>query len=354
MERNILNINKGWPRVSLHIIFWITYYLVFVLIRYLNVLVSPKDIDFTYVFLRDIWYLPVDMSATYLTIYFLIPKFLYTKRYAIFIILFLISVVCFILLAQVVSYYIVYPLYHPEVVIEWGFFYFDYFYSLVGTYSIVILAATIKLVKNRFEFLQQKTQLENQNMASELALLRSQINPHFLFNTLNNIDSMISRDTNKASDALIKLSGIMRYMLYEANTDKVPLEKEIEYIRHFVSLNRLRLKDPEFVNLNIEGDYKNKVVAPMLFVPFIENAFKHGNKHSPSPGITIDIKIYDKEIYFEVINYISAAPVQIKDSVGGIGLNITKRRLELLYPDNYDLAISTEDTKYRVKLKLNV
>ncbi len=194
--------------------------------------------------------------------------------------------------------------------------------------------------------------LKTQSLTSELALLRSQVNPHFLFNTLNNIDSLVSINPEKASNSIIKLSEIMRYMLYDANVDFVPLDKEIEYLESFVSLQQLRLKNQNFVEFNVDGDTKNKKIPPMLIIPFVENAFKHGRKNIKAPGVIIDVRISSSTYIFEIVNYVSAQDTHGNDKIGGIGLQNIQRRLELLYKDKYELDVNIEDGKYRVLLKL--
>ena len=121
--------------------------------------------------------------------------------------------------------------------------------------------------------------------------MKRQLNPHFLFNTLNNIDALIRKDPEKASDSVMKLSWIMRYFIYEANADKVPLEKEIEYLESFIELQRIRYKHKEFIDYSRSGAVEGIEVAPMLFVPFVENAFKHGTRRSQIPGIVIRLEV---------------------------------------------------------------
>ena len=172
----------------------------------------------------------------------------------------------------------------------------------------------------------------NQSQASELALLRSQVNPHFLFNTLNNIYSLVCKKSPDAPEAIMKLSSIMRYMLYDANTDIVLLEKEIEYLESFIELQKLRIRHTDFVELRIEGVVGNKTIAPMLLIPFVENAFKHGSKIGPLPGIRIHLIAAPHQMIFEVTNHLKKNLLGTKDTIGGIGLQNIKRRLEILYP----------------------
>jgi two-component system LytT family sensor kinase len=193
-------------------------------------------------------------------------------------------------------------------------------------------------------------QLEKQNFQSELALLRNQINPHFLFNTLHNIDALIQKDIKKASDTLIKLSEIMRYMIYDTNTDFVELSKEIEYLRNFISIQMLCHSNQELVLFNTKGYPDDVRIAPMLFIPFIENAFKHATSKDIKHNIRINFEITGKTVKFEMINICDKNEVFVKDKSSGIGLSMVKRRLELLYPGKHELKIENENNKFFVHL----
>lgn len=203
-----------------------------------------------------------------------------------------------------------------------------------------------------FQAQQLKTELTAQNQTSELALLRTQINPHFLFNTLNNIYSLVYQRSDDAPQAVMKLSEIMRYMLYEATSEKVLLQNEINYLKSFIELQLLRLKSKEFVSFNITGNVDNRNISPMLLIAFVENAFKHGVKRGINPGIMINLDVSDRTINFEVINYCRKNDISNKDTTGGIGLTNIKRRLELLYPNKFALDILNNDDTYHVKLQI--
>jgi LytS/YehU family sensor histidine kinase len=192
-----------------------------------------------------------------------------------------------------------------------------------------------------------------EKQSGELALLRSQINPHFLFNTLNNIYSLVYKKSDAAPEAVMKMSAIMRYMLYDATTDKVFLEKEIEYLISFIELEKLRIRDKDFVDLTIMGDVEGRTIAPMLLIPFVENAFKHGSKNVANPGIRINLTARPHEIRFEVSNHQRKNPTATKDLMGGIGLNNIRRRLNLLYPGKHHLEISSDENHFNVNLILS-
>jgi LytS/YehU family sensor histidine kinase len=258
-----------------------------------------------------------------------------------------------VLLQRALLVYVSYPYFYTDNNNEIFFWKINPFYALVNIYSVVGLFAAIKLTKMWFSSLQVKKELENKNKNSELALLRSQLNPHFLFNTLNNIDSLILTNQEKASDAIIKLSDIMRFMLYDASTETVPLSKEINYLKSYISLQKMRLKEPDFVDFNLDGDCSGKTIAPLLFIPFVENAFKHGLKNVKAPGIVINLNCQPKSIIFEVINKFDKTKTYNKDKTPGIGLTNTRRRLELLYPDQHELKITENGISYISRLTIN-
>jgi hypothetical protein len=223
---------------------------------------------------------------------------------------------------------------------------------LVTVYGIYALL--IQLAIGWFDTQKLKTELLLEKQSGELALLRSQINPHFLFNTLNNIYSLVYKKSEDAPEAVMKMSSIMRYMLYDATTDNVLLEKEIEYLKSFIELEKLRIKHKDFVDLTISGNVEGRTIAPMLLIPFVENAFKHGSKNVTNPGIRINLFIGPQEIRFEVSNYLRKNLTATQDLMSGIGLNNIRRRLNLLYPGRHQLEIISDENSFNVKLILSI
>jgi len=232
-------------------------------------------------------------------------------------------------------------------------FFLIYKSSLGHTLLYAVLGAVVYLSLDWFFKFKKQKELENYNREMELAILRSQINPHFLFNTLNNINSFVYDEPDKTSYSIIKLSEIMRYMLYETKTDSVFLDKEIQYITNYLELQKLRLQKKEYINFMITGDSAGKKIAPMLFIPFIENAFKHGKKNIEK-GIVISLSITDEQIDFFCENYIRKLNKTELLNEGGVGLENIKRRLELLYPDNHELKIEKDKHKFKVHLTVKI
>ena len=228
----------------------------------------------------------------------------------------------------------------------------EYFRRFFTPLFYIPMAVFVRFSVDWFRNYRRQVELESQNLKSELALLRNQINPHFLFNTLNNIDSMVYKVAPKASDAIVKLSELMRYMLYDASTDEVRLSQEIQHLRSFIDLQKLRLKQHD-IHFSVNVDTEHIKVAPMLFIPFVENAFKHGQWTEESFNVQVALSGNANELVFKVINYFDKINVEEKDKTGGIGLSNVIRRLELLYPDRHYLDITQENNQFVVTLRLN-
>jgi LytS/YehU family sensor histidine kinase len=201
------------------------------------------------------------------------------------------------------------------------------------------------------EELQQAT--ETAKLNSELAFLKSQINPHFLFNTLNNLFSLAHSRSEKTAGAIMKLSELMRYMLEDTAGKKVELYRELEYIKNYLELQRLRLDDAVKVELIMEGDFHNKSIEPLLLIPFIENAFKHGVSYQENSFIHIELISNDYQLVLKMENSIPSQKME-KDEVSGIGLKNVKKRLEMLYPGAHRLHMIQNESKYIVHLTINL
>jgi LytS/YehU family sensor histidine kinase len=221
--------------------------------------------------------------------------------------------------------------------------------TLIVSGLSVMVFMTINLIKTQ----KQKIDLITQNRESEQALLRAQINPHFLFNTLNNIYYLTNKKSDKASAAIMRLSEIMRYMIKDSSADRVPLEKEIAYIQGFVDLHKLRIQDDDLIVLSINGQIKGHYIAPMLLICFVENAFKYGTHSTNLKGIVIKLNVNNNDLVFKVDNYYD--PNQDIQG-GGFGLQNVKRRLELIYPNRFNLQIwhNSVEKKHQVVLTIKL
>lgn len=243
------------------------------------------------------------------------------------------------------------PFYVGHVI--WGgnntYKYMDALMTVVVILFFGLLGGLFQFFTDWFKKNKLKVELERKNYESNFALLRSQINPHFLFNTLHNIDTLIHDNQEKASKSLVKLSDIMRYMLKDANLDLVELNKEIEHLESYLSLEKLRLKNEGFLNYKIAGDYKNIKIAPMIMIPFVENAFKHSVDSSIENGMKIENGILN----FSCKNQFDASEVD-KDKVHGIGLKTVKKRLDLIYPNKHKLTIDSGNSIFKVNLEIEL
>jgi len=196
-----------------------------------------------------------------------------------------------------------------------------------------------------------KEELTRKNFEMELALVKSQVNPHFLFNTINNIDVLIEKDPAMASGYLNKLSDIMRFMLYETKTEKIALEKELAYITKYIDLQKIRTSNTNYVSYSVEGDPSNLSIAPMLFIPFIENAFKHAENKKHENAINIKFMLGKGKIIFECANSYVEKTSATEDQ-SGVGNELIRKRLNLLYPETHTLDVSGGEGTYLVKLFL--
>ncbi|PYF76008.1 sensor histidine kinase [Pedobacter nutrimenti] len=215
----------------------------------------------------------------------------------------------------------------------------------------IVISALIKLAVDWFGNERVQRKLESEKKDMELQFLKSQLNPHFLFNSLNNIYSLAYQKSDKTADAVLKLSEIMRYMIYESNDSWVSLSKEIEYVKSFIELQKLRFKDGAAVELTLNGEIDDQKIVPLILISFVENAFKHGVANDKDNPIKINIIANQKILHFSITNKKNK---QNKDEMGGVGLNNVERRLQLLYPERYKLNIVNSDTHYTSELMLDI
>lgn len=214
-----------------------------------------------------------------------------------------------------------------------------------------IAALVVKGFITWFDEIKMKEELKQKNHETELALVKAQLDPHFLFNTLNNIDVLIVKDAVEASGYLNKLSDILRFMLYETKTDEILLRKEIEYIEKYIELQKIRTSNANFVSLQVTGTPGNKTIAPMIFIPFIENAFKHSTNKKIDNAISVRIEINEFEIIFECENKFDPNR-KLKQESNGLGNGLIKKRLELIYPESHLLELTSTTNLYSVKLTI--
>ena len=208
----------------------------------------------------------------------------------------------------------------------------------------------------KYWYVQRKEtiQAEQQRTVAELKLLKAQLHPHFLFNTLNNLYSHTLENSHRSPEIVLKLSNLLRFMIYESNVAKIPLTKEIELLRNYISLEQLRYGERLDMSVSIIGNVGGYQIAPLLLLPFLENAFKHGTSQQIDQcWIRLDLAIKEDTMYFKLVN--SVDPALSKSSkVGGLGLSNVKRRLDLLYKENYKFQTSMQEEVFIVSLNINL
>lgn len=226
---------------------------------------------------------------------------------------------------------------------------------ILSTLFLVFFVGLLKFVEDWFELEARKKELENEKLTSELRFLKAQINPHFLFNTLNNLYYLAFNNSPNTTEVIAKLSQMMRYMLYDSNHPQVPLSKEIEYIQSYISLEKLRLEQDVPIEFEVEGNTAGVTIVPLVLITFLENAFKHGVSNSAkNPWIKAKINVEKGICHYEVANSKIAESGKTVKEKSGIGLQNVKRRLDLSYPDNYQLNVEEKEDSYAVDLKLNL
>lgn len=247
--------------------------------------------------------------------------------------------------------------YYPGVVAPLSNIAVDNFDAVFGIRAlaslfVIAMAGIGKFTFDWFENQRIRRELENQNLTSELAFLKSQINPHFLFNTLNNIHTLAYKKSDGAPEAIMKLSDLMRYMIYESDVAFVPLTHEVEHLKSFVALQELRFKSESIVSFNFEGDFTQQQIAPLILLPFVENAFKHGYDLNKEGAIQIRLTA-GEQIVYEVENPIPPKGLTVqKDQVGGIGLENIKRRLAIIYEGRHTLSVDESSNSFKVTLTI--
>lgn len=282
----------------------------------------------------------------YFNWYVLIPKYLARNR----ILLYLAAVLSMLLAVAVLQapfdYYVfrqfnpgMTTLYSHERLLQY----------VLGGLVTTFISSALKVTGNYIRNERRNKELETQKLITELAYLKSQVNPHFLFNTLNNIYALAYKQHPETPDAIMKLSLLMRYMLYESNDTLVSLEKEVDHINNFIDLQRLRLREQTIIRFTVEGDLAGKQIAPMLLMTLVENAFKHGLVSKNEIGIIMHLEVKKDSLLFSTINNTSTHK---KREYGGIGLENLRRRLNLLYANQHRLTFEEKEDAFYATLSI--
>ena len=288
------------------------------------------------------------MLVVYINLGYLIPRFLNQKNFMTYVLLLLALVAVFTPI-KVMLLYITYEEVDPR-----EFLVMNQHTIFLLLFTIAGGSTVIKIISDWQRHQRDRKDLETQRMQSEIKFLKSQINPHFLFNTLNSLYALTLKKSDKAPEIVIKLSEMMRYMLYESNERRVPLQKEVNYIQNYLALEALRQSGHADIRFNVEGQITDQTIAPLIFIPFLENSFKHGLNHQISDGyVHVTMKVLDNKLLLRILNSKPAQlPQPSEKTSGGIGLANVQRRLNLLYPNQYKLDIEDSDKEHIVELSL--
>ena len=346
-EMKFTVLQKKWAIVVLHVICWIILFSLpfFLRATYKNEHKAPQPDDlamlYFYFISSAIW-----VSLFYLNAYMFLPLLLRNKKTWQFIFLHVLA-----LAAVFFLHWLYFTLFvtHMRFKAENFFIYniFTYLFILAGSSAYFMLLErqqSIKLSQER----------ETENLKTELLFLRSQVSPHFMFNVLNNMVALARKKSDMLEPSLIKLSSLMRYMLYETDEQKVPLEKEVEYIQSYMDLQEQRFGKNVKICASVNNLGNGNEIEPMLLIPFVENAFKHGTGIITDAIIKIELKVENGILQFMVSNRYNDVTNGSKDKNSGIGLNNVKRRLNLLYGRNHALLINKRDGWFTVSLQINL
>jgi len=344
------------PRVYQHLLFWAVVYI-------LVAALYSVQTNFWVSLHNNLYFMPVQIAYYYAIAYWIIPKYLFIKQYLKFTLLLLLLVVVSLLLTRSVAIIFV----NPHIVRALNIVDPDYLKfsrqpflvqlfdkqsmvnALKGVNLIIGFVLAIKLFKMWYE--RKQAALE-----AELSALKAQVHPHFLFNTLNNLYALSLDGSPKSPQLILGLSDILRYMLYECNANEVQLEREIFMMQQYVKLEKVRYEDRIDINFTIKGDLTDKLIAPLLILPFIENAFKHGTSEKTGQvWINIDVGVTDNHFKLKVANNNPEREPDNNHAVPGhIGLKNVMKRLELLYPATSKLKIMDEDDTFLIVLDMDL
>jgi hypothetical protein len=331
------------PAGLYHFLFWLAYFSAAALI-----MVNTIPIHHWTFFLKLLTFLPPDMAQVYLNIYILIPHLLFRRKY--FLYFSTLSVSVLLHSALLIAMHRYYAL-HGETAFAHVMDYTvgNFIIRGLNIFSLIGLATGIKFLRDWMLQEQQRQEREKQHIQTELNFLRAQVHPHFLFNTLNNLYSLTVRKSDQAPEVVLKLSGLMSYMLYESGTPTVPLEKEITNLENYIALEKLRFGTRLTLCFEKKGEISAVQIPPLLLITFVENSFKHGLKDSTGPvRIDLHLKVEKGALLFEVSN--PAGPET--EGPGGIGIKNVRRRLDILYGRRYDLQLENTGDLFRVQLKI--
>lgn len=336
----------------IHLSFWLVY-LSFFFYQISNFR-RGRDIDWGDATIFGLSQLAFTMAIAYLNYFFLLPRFLSHKKFWRYLLEFIIPFFIIITLRIHVQRYLI-----DGYTYQRQHFYSTFYIVEVSIISLFITGfiGMIRIAADWFALAARQREIDNQRLMAELNFLRAQINPHFLFNTLNNLYYLAYSRSSNTTEVIARLSQMMRYMIYDTNANLVPLTKEIEYMQNYITLERLRLNADIPIRFDIKGDPEGVLIAPLIFITFLENAFKHGvSNNNPSAWVNVKIELANDTCIYTVENSkLTAHSKNVEsDEKSGLGLQNVKRRLELSYPGRYTLLEEDLGDRYRIELNITL
>ena len=329
-----------------HVCFWLLLFGLWYYFRYQDYSSKALAAKITLLKVADL------ALMVYVTNYLLIPQLLYKKKY----LLFGITFVGFVFASSVGKMWIEGQMMdNPQLFAIFNQHFKVRFYdNVIPHFLLVITGASFKLLIDYARSQRRLGEMAKEKAEAELNFLKSQINPHFLFNSLNSVYFLIDKENPHAREALHKFSDMLRYQLYECNDDKIPIEKEIAYLQDYVDLQKLRMESSDEVQFDCSANVKGFSIEPLLLMPFVENSFKHLSHftHGRKNLVKINADKANGRFHFSVSNTIEYTST--KEPVGGIGLKNVKRRLELLYNEKHELEIKEDNDSFKVDLKIKI
>lgn len=341
------NTSSSIPK-KYHVLFWISFFS-FNVIRW-----GSYFDDYWYAIKANLIEFPLHIIIVYFNLYFLIPRFILKKKYGLYLLYFSLSLALLYVVRTALIYYIVGENIWPEAYEAQQPFTFNHIAAvIIGEVYVVGFATAIKLTADWIYERRRVEKLQEIQLKTELNFLKSQIQPHFFFNTLNNLYALTLEKSDVAPSVVLKLSDIMQYVLYEVKEPQIRLYDEIKYIQNYIDLERLRYGDNIESNTEIIGEIDHIMVPPLLFLPFIENCFKHGVNDKDKIQVDISFENHMNELLiFRVVNSFDQA--SIGTSKQGIGIQNVKRRLDLLFKKKYSFQTIVDKNEYAIELKIPI
>lgn len=336
--------------VLFHLLFWVGVWFFFLYFF------SYNSDNTHYVYWFSSFLLPVTMITTYFVIYYLIPRFLLTKKYKHFALygIYTLVISTYLILITIFSNFIFLTNLDVENMPPMSR---NYVFVLILVYLVVAIVSFVSLLNHNFETLSRNKALENKVLNAQLQIkdqelqyLKKQIHPHFLFNTLNTIYGLALKGSERTPEIILKLSNLLDYILYQINKPSVTLQEEISHIKEYIELEKIRFQDTLIVSFNSDEVPDELQIAPMLLIPFVENAFKHGNLIDGFLKVTIEIRISNNKFTFRIGNTIKT--IAPEPNQNGLGLENIKKRLDLLYPNSHELKLDKRGNWYEAQLSI--